>query len=366
MTRGAVLTALLGAAAVSIAVVPQQPLSPLALHATKIEHVRENLYVITGSDRVPADAFSGGNTAVLVTDAGVVLVDSKLPGWGPVILDRVRSVTDKPVTTIINTHTHADHSGSNPFFDSTVEIVAHENTKANMARMDVFRDSGGRGLPTRTYSDRTTVGTGKDRIDLYYFGRGHTNGDTWVVFPALRVMHAGDMFARKDAPTLDRSNGGSGLAFADTIGRALAAVDGVDLVIPGHGPLRSPAELAEYQRFMIEFVAAARAAKHAGKASKEAAASIDVYRKYAGYTNERFPAAVRAIYDELDDQTLPNASMPATAPAITRNAGLIERRMSTTNVRTAIAAVTHPVTAPFANVKHPASSSPIETGASAR
>jgi cyclase len=302
MTRGLVLTALLGAAAASIAVAPQQSLSPLALHATKIQHVRENLYVITGSDRVPADAFSGGNTAVLVTGAGVVIVDSKLPGWGPVILDRIRSVTDKPVTMIINTHTHADHSGSNPFFDSTVEIVAHENTRANMARMDVFRDSGGRGLPTRTYSERMTVGTGKDRIDLYYFGRGHTNGDTWVVFPALRVMHVGDMFARKDAPTLDRSNGGSGLAFADTIGRAFAAIGGIDIVIPGHGPLRTPAELQEYQRFMIDFVAAARTAKNAGQSADEAAATIDVHTKYPGYTNERYPAAVRAIYDELDDQ----------------------------------------------------------------
>jgi cyclase len=302
MTRGAVLGGLIAAGALSIAVGQEQGLSPRALHATKIEKVRDRLYVITGSDRSPADAFSGGNTAVFVTDGGVVLVDSKLPGWGEVILDRVKTVTDKPVTTIINTHTHRDHSGSNPFFGATVDIVAHENTKANMARMDLFKESRGRGLPTRTFTDRMTIGEGADRVDLYYFGRGHTNGDTWVVFPALRVLHAGDMFARKDAPTLDRSNGGSGLEFAQTIGNALAAVGGdVDAVIPGHGPLRTVPELREYQQFMIDFVAAARDAMNAGKSAGEAAASIDLRAKYKDYLNERYKAAVRAIYGELQE-----------------------------------------------------------------
>ena len=71
-------------------------------------------------------------------------------------------------------------------------------------------------LPKKTYKDKLSLGSGKDRIDLYYFGPAHTNGDTWIVFPALRVMQAGDMFAWKDAPLLDRNNGGSGLEFAAT------------------------------------------------------------------------------------------------------------------------------------------------------
>src|SRR4029079_4699761 len=103
---------------------------------------------------------------------------------------------------------HKDHTGGNAFFDPSVEIIAHANTKTNMARMDLFAS---RGLPTRTFTDRMSIGDGRNRVDLYYFGRGHTNGDTWVVFPALHVLHTGDMFARKDAPTLDRANGGSGL-----------------------------------------------------------------------------------------------------------------------------------------------------------
>jgi glyoxylase-like metal-dependent hydrolase (beta-lactamase superfamily II) len=71
-------------------------------------------------------------------------------------------------------------------------------------------------MPKKTFKDRMTIGTGADRIDLYYFGRGHTNGDAWVVFPALRAMHAGDIFSGKNIPGLDAVNGGSGLAIADT------------------------------------------------------------------------------------------------------------------------------------------------------
>ena len=84
------------------------------------EKVRDNLFVIKGGN--------AGNTAVFVTAKGVVLVDTKLPGWGERLMDQVRSVTDKPVTTIINTHTHADHTGSNEFFPASVEVVAQENT----------------------------------------------------------------------------------------------------------------------------------------------------------------------------------------------------------------------------------------------
>jgi glyoxylase-like metal-dependent hydrolase (beta-lactamase superfamily II) len=299
MKRRIILSALVAAGALSTTAAFELGPTPRALEATKIERVRDNLYMITGSDRSPGDAFSGGNTAVFVTGTGVVLVDTKLAGWGQVILDRVKTVTDKPVTTIINTHTHGDHTGSNPFFAGTADIIAHENTRANMARMDAFTRNRGKGLPTTTFRDWMSIGAGTDRVDLYYFGRGHTDGDLWVVFPQLRVMHAGDMFARKDAPTLDRFNGGSGVDFARTIENALAAARDIDTIIPGHGPLRTRQELQEYQRFMTDFVAAAREAMYAGKDVAEAAASIDLRAKYRGYGNERYKAAVQAIYDEL-------------------------------------------------------------------
>jgi len=302
VTRSAVLSALVACGGLSIAAAAfqaQPSLSPAALEATKLEKVKDNLYIITGSSPANRDAFSGGNTAVFITDSGVVLVDTKLAGWGQVIIDKVKTVTNKPITTIINTHTHGDHTGSNSMFPATVDIVAHENTKANMAKMDAFKGDKAAYLPKRTFTDKMSLGSGKDRIDLYYFGRGHTNGDAWVVFPSLRVMHTGDMFAWKDAPTLDRNNGGSGLEYAATIGKALDTIKNVDTLIVGHSPLRTVPELREYQQFMTEFVSAVRAAKSAGKSVDDATASIDLSSKYNGYGHERYKAAIQAIYDEL-------------------------------------------------------------------
>jgi cyclase len=301
MKRLIVLGALLAIASLSLAAYqPPQPAAPsqAALAATKIERVKDNLYMITGSDPTDRNAFSGGNTGVFITNNGVVVVDTKLAGWGQVLLERIKSVTDKPVTTIINSHTHGDHTGSNAGFPASVEIVAHENTKANMEKMDAFKGDNAKFLPKKTYKDRLTLGSGKDRIDLYYFGRGHTNGDTWIVYPAVRVMQTGDMFAWKDAPLIDRNNGGSGLEYAETVGKALAVKD-VDTLIVGHSPLRKPAELKEYQQFMTDFVAAVKQAKAAGKSAADAVASINLDAKYKDYKKERYQAAVQAVYDEL-------------------------------------------------------------------
>src|SRR6202007_1001555 len=117
----------------------------------------------------------------------VTLCNDTLPGGAQPALDKVKSVTAKPVTRIINTHTHGDHTGNNHFFGANVEIVAQENTKTNMQKMDAFKGDRAKSLPARTFGDTLTIGSGKDRIDLYYFGAGHTNGDLFVVFPALRV-----------------------------------------------------------------------------------------------------------------------------------------------------------------------------------
>ena len=160
-----------------------------------IEKVAGNVYMVPGQ---------GGNTGVLVTANGVVLVDTKLANNGQAILDQVESVTDKPITHIINTHTHGDHTGSNQFFPASVEIVVQENTAANMQKMPVFQEAANKqGLADRTYKDKLTLLSGADAIDLYYFGAAHTNGDTFVVFRNARVMHSGDAFATKAQPFID-------------------------------------------------------------------------------------------------------------------------------------------------------------------
>lgn len=129
MARVWALAAVVAVGGLSIVVAGDQARVPVP----EIRQVKDNLYIIPGGGTNPA-TFNGGNTGVFVTGKGVVLVDTKLSGYGRTILDHVRTVTDKPVTTIINSHTHYDHTGSNIEFPASVEFVAHENTRANMMR----------------------------------------------------------------------------------------------------------------------------------------------------------------------------------------------------------------------------------------
>jgi glyoxylase-like metal-dependent hydrolase (beta-lactamase superfamily II) len=299
MTRLAVLGMLIAAGAASVAVRGRQEQSPRALAKTEIRHVTGNLYVITGSDPTDRSEFSGGNTGVLIAADGVTVVDTKLPGWGPTILQRIKTITDKPVTRIINTHTHDDHSGSNVAFAAAVDVIAHANTKTNMERMDAFKGGNAAFLPKRTFTDTLTLGEGKDRIDLLYFGAGHTNGDIFVLFPALRVVQTGDMFPFKEAPFIDRSNGGSGVAFSRTLASALARLREVDAVIPGHSPVATRQDLEEYQQFNAALLQAAEAAIRAGRSADEAAASIAATAEFKRYNPTRIKAAVTTIYAEL-------------------------------------------------------------------
>ncbi len=308
MRRQVVLGTLLGVGLLSLAVSGQAPAGPSAkaVALTKIEKVKDNLYVITGSGAEDMTVFSGGNTAVFITDAGVTLVDTKLAGWGPTILERVKSVTNKPITRIINTHTHGDHTGNNGFFGASVEGVVQENTKANMAKMDEFKGANAKFLPSRTYKDTLTLGSGKDQIDLYYFGPGHTSGDTFVVFPALRTMHVGDMFAWKALPYVDADNGGSVVQQPASLSKAVAAIKNVDTVINGHIPVSTFNDLKEYTDFTQDFLTFARASLKAGKTVDQAAADYKVPARFKGYkasVNGQFGGPkpnMQVAYDELN------------------------------------------------------------------
>jgi glyoxylase-like metal-dependent hydrolase (beta-lactamase superfamily II) len=290
MKRLTVLAGLLLLGAVSLIAAQQQQQKPPA--PLEMQKVKDNLYLITGG---------GGNTAAFVTDKGVVVVDTKLPGFGPQILEKIKSVTDKPVMMVINTHTHGDHVGSNNAFTGNVEFVAQENCKASMEKMPAFQSEDGKKfLPGKTYKDKLSLLNGKDKIDLYYFGRGHTGGDSFVVFPALKLMHAGDMFAfSKALPIIDVSNGGSGLEYPKSLMKAAAGIKGVESVIPGHSPVTTFAEFKEYGEFMQAFVAAVEQAKKDGKTAEQAATDLKLPDKYSGYNMGRAKAGVNAIYGEL-------------------------------------------------------------------
>jgi cyclase len=309
MKRGFFLGMLLsvGALSLSVAAFQQQQQAPKVV---EVEKLKDNLYMLKGG---------GGNTAVFVMTNGVTVVDTKNPGWGQPILDKIKELTPKPVTTIINTHTHGDHVSGNVEFPATVEVITQENTAANMKKMapvtglapanasatpppNIFQQNGGKGLPKRTFKDRMTLGNGNDRIELYYFGRGHTNGDAWVLFPALRVVHAGDIFSGKNLPLLDANNGGSGVEIGDSLAKAASSLKDVDSIITGHSTVMTMADLREYAQFNKDFVADMKQAKGAGKSVDDIVTSWKMPAKYNGYAavqEPRLRSNVQVVFNEL-------------------------------------------------------------------
>jgi cyclase len=259
---------------------------------TAAEKVADNLYMIPGQ---------GGNTAVWITANGVLLVDTKLVNNGQAILDEVKKVTDKPITHIINTHSHPDHNGSNAFFPPAVEIVAQQ--KGIPRVQEQFADNK-QGIPDRGYTDKMSLFSGRERVDLFHFGAAHTDNDTFVVFTNARVMHSGDTFASKAPPFIDRNSGGSGIAFPETLAKAAREIKNVDRVIPGHSAVMPWQDFVDWGEYNQKFLDHARASMKAGKSAEEAAKDFMPGEKFKGYgpvSGGRGGAAGNfgVIYEEL-------------------------------------------------------------------
>jgi len=303
MKRVVVLGALITIGALSVGLAAFQAPADQP-KVVQVDKLKDNLYVLKGG---------GGNTTVFIGAAGVTVVDTKLAGWGAPILGKIKELTPKPVTRIINTHSHGDHVSGNPEFPATVEIIAHANTVKNVEAWppvyglnnpfpNVIKDAGGKGLPKRTFTDKLTVGSGAEQIDLFYFGRAHTSGDAWVLFPALRTLVAGDVFPNNGVPIMDKNAGGSGVDFPATLAKAYSTVTAVDVIITGHAPTTMTRDdLRMYGDFIKEFVAAAQEAKKAGKSADDFAASWKVPEKFTGYPPAQAAGVKNAAQVVMDE-----------------------------------------------------------------
>jgi cyclase len=216
----------------------QNPQAPPQL---KLNKIADDLYEIDGD---------GGNVAVYITDEGVILIDDKFERDYADILGKVKSVTDKPVKYVLNTHQHGDHTGGNAkMLDASVEILAHKNARANMVTGKMP------GVPRISFNDETEVFLGGKEVRARYFGRGHTNGDAVIYFPGDRVVHTGDLFTVGNstapvtvAPFIDYSANGSVVDWTKTLDGVLNAGWDFDTVIPGHGPVSKRADLVAYRQ----------------------------------------------------------------------------------------------------------------------
>jgi cyclase len=232
MNKRVILLAVLGVAFAGAYVHGQFPTGPSKLDVVK---VRDDLFVIH-------NAFVPGNSTVLITNEGVILVDDKFPQDVDNILAEIKKLTSQPVRYVVNTHHHGDHSGGNSRLQAmNVDVVASEAARQH------FADLRQPGAPTITFDDTAYLTLGGKRVELYRFGRAHTNGDIVAFFPAQRVLAAGDMFTLgNDVPQLiDYSGGGSAKEWPRTLDGVLRL--DFDAVVPGHGNVTTKAELRKFR-----------------------------------------------------------------------------------------------------------------------
>jgi cyclase len=235
-----------------------------------VNKVNDDLYELVGD---------GGNVAVYITGEGVILIDDKFDMDHQGIVDGVKSVTDQPIKYIINTHYHQDHSGGNGKFISSAEIISTQNARTNILE---HKQQGNVQppdvVPARiTFTSETEVYLGGKEVHAYYFGRGHTNGDAVIYFPAERVLHTGDLMAGT-SPLIDYSGGGSVVEWTKTLDKALAL--DFDTVIPGHGDITNKAGLKTYRDNVEKLRNRVSGLVHEGKGQEEIAKVMETEYKW--------------------------------------------------------------------------------------
>jgi cyclase len=236
-----------------------------------LNKVKDDLYEIEGD---------GGNVAVYITDEGVILIDDKFDRDHQNIVDQVKSVTNQPIKYIINTHYHQDHSGGNTQFLPTAEIISTAMARTNIVE---HKQQGNVQPPPVsparvTFTTEADVNLGGKEVRAIYMGRGHTNGDAVIYFPALRVLHTGDLMAGA-SPLIDYNGGGSVVEWTKTLDNALKL--DFDTVIPGHGAITTKAGLMTYRDNVEKMRNRVSGLIHEGKSQADVAKFMETEYKWA-------------------------------------------------------------------------------------
>lgn len=164
------------------------------------------------NDRVGIFTEKGGTIAFLLTKKGIAVVDSQFPDTAPHLIEELKKKTAKPFKFLINTHHHGDHSGGNIAFKGMVKhVVAHKNSYDNQKKVAERNKNLDKVLlPDRTFGNEGWYRKlGGEGIQTYYFGEGHTNGDSIIHFEESNVAHMGDLVFNRRYPFIDKSSGAS-------------------------------------------------------------------------------------------------------------------------------------------------------------
>ena len=238
----------------------------------EIHPLRRNISVLEGS---------GGNIAVLTGKDGKLLIDAGFTVSKPRIVPALDSLSADPVTRLINTHWHIDHTDGNAWLHgSGAAITAHENTKNHLStstRVDgwnyTFPPAPLDALPTITFNDAHSLRHNHTNVALKYYGPAHTDSDISAVFEEADVIHVGDTWWNGFYPFIDYSTGGSIDGMIMATKRNLSAVTDKTIIIPGHGPAGNKSALSEYYEMLLAIRGNVAQLKDRGKSLSETIAA---------------------------------------------------------------------------------------------
>lgn len=231
---------------------------PVQLTTTKIT---ENLYTLTGN---------GGNMAFLVTDDGVLLIDTAIKPLAPEIHAAIKAVSDKPIRYVFITHYHYDHVGSNAELSKEATIIAQENVRKRLSTDQTvlgrtIKASPAEAWPTVTFNDEMRLYLRGEEVRFIHFPKAHTDGDSVVWFTKENVVHMGDELFAGLYPFVDTDAGGNVIGLGDAVDKIVAMVPPDTKFIAGHGPVYTAAQMKEYSAFLKDSVALVQAAIKQGK-----------------------------------------------------------------------------------------------------
>jgi cyclase len=297
-------------------------------------------------ERAPSDPFTlkplsgnvhalygrGGNVGFYVGPDAVVVVDSQFKDLAPGIVAKIKSVTDKPIKYLVNTHHHGDHVGGNEVFRQFAVIIAHDNVRTRMlaspaeilrdlpVRIEAARTAGNEQqakqlseqidwarnvrveeipAPVLTFDSEMRIHVGDEKIQVWHTPPSHTDGDSVIYFEKANVLHIGDNFFNKVIPFIDVAHGGSVKGYLTMLDKVIGKMPANVTIIPGHGEVTDLAGLKAFRQYIAELLESARKAKAAGTSKDDFVKQADLpaYKAFSGYP-DRFRANAAAAFDE--------------------------------------------------------------------
>jgi cyclase len=253
--------------------------------------VNQNVYMLEGA---------GGNILLQVGESEVVMIDSQYAPLSDKLKKEIARITDKPLTYLINTHHHGDHTGGNENFNTDqVTIIAHANV---MKRLTESEKSKGF-LPEKIMEEEYVLSLVDENNLIIHVHNAHTDGDSFVYLTKNNVVHTGDVFFNGSYPFIDLNSGGSITGYINAQKQILTTINEETKIVPGHGALASYKDLTDYIPMLVDLKTQIQKEISDGKTREQVEKNNSITKKYDtegfgdGYVS---PEKIRTtIYDSL-------------------------------------------------------------------